>query len=260
MKNDKNNIDFIKINENIQDIKFPIVFICKLISYKDLLDDYTTSIILRIFFKYHFTTVLETNLLLLFMNEYNNYEITTQTIIKLYSLIKQKKQTINTLEKWYNEYNNPEFWVLDINNQIEYLINKRTYFKAIFECSNGGFPFYLKLLPILENELYKEEIMVEIIKRLLLVVNIFNEKILTTVNIPLIKVSEFYEMPNIEIVNYLALVFNILSIVLNGTVELFMKFKIISEQLNELLNPFLYNIEEKEIQSDTDLDDLELFC
>jgi hypothetical protein len=194
------------------------------------------------------------------MNEYNNYEITTQTIIKLYSLIKQKKQTINTLEKWYNEYNNPEFWVLDINNQIEYLVNKRTYFKAIFECSNGGFPFYLKLLPILENKLYKEEIMTEIVKRLLLIINIFSENIFTIVNIPLIKVSEFYEMSNIRIVNYLALIFNKLSIVLNRTLELFIKFKIISEQLNELLNPFLYNIEEKEIQSDTDLDDLELFC
>ena len=81
--------------ENIYNIKNVIYFLCRIISYKEEIGDQNLSIILRLFFKHHFTTVIEMNLKLLLIDEFDKFPITQNIIMDFYRLIDRKIILLN---------------------------------------------------------------------------------------------------------------------------------------------------------------------
>ena len=63
-------IDIKKISIEIETIKFPLIFLFKLITHKIYISDMNFSIILRLFLKYHTNIALEINLKKLFQIQY----------------------------------------------------------------------------------------------------------------------------------------------------------------------------------------------
>jgi hypothetical protein len=256
-----NTLNFNNIDIDIMKLKYPITFIYRLITYKDELNDETISIILRLFFKHHFGTLILDNIILLLEDEFDDYIITYNVIHEFYNLINNKVLLINILKKWYNEYKNPQFWDMNINKQIDYLQHKKEHFQAIFDCSKSNpIPFYMKISHLLNNDFYRIEILDEIALRLVILLQIFPHNIFTELNIPLILASDFYNMPTLEIINYLNIIYNKFNLLIHNTIDLFINFKVICYEIDIILNPLLVSIIPDEINSDTEIDDIHLFC
>jgi hypothetical protein len=167
--------------------------------------------------------------------------------------MKQKTILLMVIHKWVEQYENKDFWDLELKNQIVFLKQTQHYFKSIFDCANGGLPFYYKI-NILLNNMYKDEIMQDIESRLLLILKIFDKKIFNYLGIPLILVSDFYELKSIEIIKYLSTLYTKFTTLLNNTINLFQEYNFIADKLNLLYSPELFDID-----SDN-FDDIELFC
>jgi hypothetical protein len=65
---------------------------------------------------------------------------------------KWKRYKLIIIQKWAEEYQNTEFWELKLNQQSIFLKATNHYFNSIFDCANGGLPFYYKLYPLLNNK------------------------------------------------------------------------------------------------------------
>jgi hypothetical protein len=96
--------------------------------------------------------------------------------------------------------------------------------------------------------------MQDIESRLLLILKIFDKKIFNYLGIPLILVSDFYELKSIEIIKYLSTLYTKFTTLLNNTINLFQEYTFIADKLNLLYSPDLFDID-----SDN-FDDIELFC
>jgi len=243
---------FIMINtlENyIINLKYPTIFLFKLLKYN--IDDITSSYIIRIFLKHHYNYACQNNIASIFLND--DYPHTINILIDFYNLIKQKTILLMVIQKWVEQYDNEDFWNLELNQQIVFLKQMQHYFKSIFDCANGGLPFYYKI-NILLNNMYKDEIMQDIESRLLLILKIFDKKIFDYLKIPLILVSDFYKLKSIEIIKYLSILYTKFTTLLNNTINLFQEYNFIADKLNLLYSPNLFDID-----SDN-FDDIELFC
>ena len=246
-----------KLDENIKNLKYPIIFICRIISYKDEIKDENLNIIIRLFLKHHSNKI---NYNLLFENEFNLFPLTNKYINTIFILLNKKLSLIEILKKWYIEYKNPLFWNLELDDQITYLIKKKEHFQSIYECSKVGAPFFLRLSPILNNPLYRDEMMFEIEKRLLMIIDIFDKDLFDLVSIKCISVSEFYLLSNEMVIKYLAEIYKNFILLLNNTIELFQSLKIISDNIQLIMNPSHINIISEEISSETEIEDINLFC
>ena len=233
----------------IINLKYPTIFLFKLLKYN--IDDITSSYIIRIFLKHHYNYACQNNIASIFLND--DYPHTINIFIDFYSLMKQKTILLMVIQKWVEQYENKDFWDLELKNQIVFLKQTQHYFKSIFYCANGGLPFYYKI-NILLNNMYKDEIMQDIESRLLLILKIFDKKIFNYLGIPLILVSDFYELKSIEIIKYLSTLYTKFTTLLNNTINLFQEYTFIADKLNLLYSPDLFDID-----SDN-FDDIELFC
>ena len=74
-------MDIKKISNEIEKIQTPLIFLFRLISYKDSINDNDFSIILRLFLKHHLVISLEFNLKKLFQNELNNINMSAFDIM-----------------------------------------------------------------------------------------------------------------------------------------------------------------------------------
>ena len=258
-------MDIEKAELEISNIKNPLVFIFELLMNIDI-NDLELSIILRLFLKYHSDTAFSINLKELFFDELYNYKISWLVLTDFYKLIHDKISILIILKKWYEIYENnlisktpcralPEnFWQL--SDKINFLLEIKEYFLAIYDCSHGGIPFHNKLIDLFNcNNHDKYEVLYNIKYRLELILEIFGPKIFEFVDIPLIKVSEFFNLSNSEIHYYLSIIFSRMNELLNETIFIFTNYNKINEELENLLNPIIINIESKDIDSETDIND-----
>ena len=235
------NID--NANEKIKNIKYPYFFLFHLLTYKIEIGDYYFSLILRLFLKNHIDIALNTNLKKFFYNDILDFKISTEILEKFYKLLNTKLILILTLKKWHNIYNNSLFWELNINNKIDYILNLKFKFLAIYDCSKNGTPFHLKLSCLFKpNNPSRFEIMENIKERLLLIIKLFSLKILESLNIPLIKISDFYNLDSRYLIEYLTLIFNKIIKLLDETLLLLENYNMICNNINNLLNPKEINI------------------
>lgn len=80
------NLNLIKLDSDIKTIKYPLIFILLILTYKNNFDDYTLSYMLRLFFKYN---EINYNIEILFNNELNNHPMSLNIVNKYYNLNKK---------------------------------------------------------------------------------------------------------------------------------------------------------------------------
>ena len=125
------------------DIKYPYIFIFKLISYINEIDDYDLSIILRVYLKNNINLVLKLNIKDLLIDELILYDkkLSIQVLNNFYNLINIKYLLIIFLNKFYLFHKkninknvillSKKLWNLSINDQIEYIENIKLQFLII---------------------------------------------------------------------------------------------------------------------------------
>jgi hypothetical protein len=252
-------MNILQINDDIKNIKNPIIFIFNLISYKSELGDNNLSIILRLFIKYHSNILLEYNIMTIFIDELNDDSLSLNVLINFYKLIANKMSLIFVLKNWHKIYKKNDFWALTIIKQIEYLSNIKHKFNSIYDCSYGGTPFHYKLAHIFkDNKYYKKEIIDDIVNRLNYILEIFDTNIFVSLDIPLITLSDFYNLSNEDILKYIVDIYNKFSELLNQTIKVLNSYNLFCIQINNLINPCLIKINSVNIDSDTEYEDIKL--
>jgi hypothetical protein len=251
-------MDLYDANEKIKNIKYPYIFLFRLLTFKSDITDYNFSLILRLYLKNHIDSDLFTNLKIILSDDIADFKISSLIIENFYKFTNAKVILLMTIKKWYNIYNNDVFWKLNVNDKIDFLYNLKFKFLAIYDCSKGGVPFYMKLNSLYKNNNPSRLIILDNIKeRLLLILNLFNIDIFNSLNIPLIKLSEFYNLDSKYLIEYLMLIFKKIIKLLNDTILLFENYNIICNYINNLLNPRQINIiESNDIANDYSINDI----
>ena len=253
----ENIIDINKTNFEISNIGFPLIFLFRLISLIDTLDDYSTSIILRIFLKHHTTIALTINLKKIFSDLLIKTSLSWQVLDDFYKILHKKIHLVFVLKKWNSVYNNLYFWSLNIREQNEYLLNMKEHFLSIYDCSKKGLPFHIKLQSIFKEIGSNRNAIIENIKeRLIIILNIFGAKVFECLEIPLISINDFYKLTNDNLINYLTVIYDKFNELLNQTIKLFEAYNLACIQLDNLLNPIIININSLNIDSETEVDDI----
>ena len=254
------NIDIKKTCNEISQIKYPLVFLFKLISYNNEIDDINFSIILRIFLKYHTNIGTNYNLKNLFISELKYKHLTWTVLNDFYKLMNKKISLVITLKKWYDVFDNKKFWKLSLNEQIDFLINTKNYFLSLYDCSKGGIPLHYKVGSILKNNNINRNIIIDdLIERLISILNIFGSKLFLTLGIPLLRIDEFVKLSNENIIKYIIIIFDKFNELLNQTMKLFDSYNLVCIKLNNLYNPLIININTINIDSETELDDIKIY-
>jgi hypothetical protein len=245
-------MDIEKANLDISNIKNPLVFIFDLLTNIEI-SDFELSIILKLFLKHHSEIAFTYNLKEIFIEELIYYNNSWLVLTEFYKLIHEKISLLMILKKWYDIYNSKSLWKLSPYEQIQYLINKKEYFLSIYDCSHGGFPYHFKVIETLnDSKCCREEVLNNVKERLELILKLFGKKIFECVNIPLIKVSEFYNLTNEQIYIYLKIIYERMNELLNQTIYLFQSYNINFQKLDNLLNHIIVNINS---DTESDIDD-----
>jgi len=254
------NIDIEKTCNEISQIKYPLVFLFKLISYNNEINDTNFSIVLRIFLKYHTYIGTNYNLKKLFISELKYKHLSWNVLNDFYKLINKKISLVMTLKKWYDIFENNKFWKLSLNDQINFLINTKNYFLSLYDCSKGGIPLHYKVGAILKNNKIDRNIIIDdLIDRLINILSIFGSKLFLSLGIPVLKVNEFVILSDGNIIKYLITIFNKINELLNQTIKLFDSYNLVNIKLNNLYNPFIININTVNIDSETEIDDIKIY-
>jgi hypothetical protein len=236
-----NLIDIKQTSIKISQIKYPYIFMFLLITNKNNITDVNFSIILRLFLKHHSNTVLNINVKSILENELIYYKFSQKVLNDFYKLCNKKISILIMLKKWYQMYNYKKFWKLSPQEQLKYIINMQEQFLAIFDCSKNGTPYHYKIGALLKDTDYNNsEILTNIQSRLKLILKLFGIKIFQAMQIPIIDVYEFDELPNESIVKYLFLIFNNMNQLLTQTIKLFNVYNEICIELEKLFNPQIF--------------------
>ena len=191
---------------------------------------------LRIFLKDNIDYVTKNNLINLYSYKLIEYNIMI-ILETFYDLLSKKINIIFNLKIWKEVYINDFFWILPLIEQIEFLIQLKTYFLSIYDCSHGGSVYYIKLMMIFNKDNYNyKHVMDDIKDRLKRTLDLFGSKIFEKLQIPLIKVSELYKLNHTQILKYFKVIFNNIYQLLNEIIELFKQYYKISEEIEEILN------------------------
>ena len=224
------------INIKIETIKYPYIFLFLLLTYKSDISNNNFNIILKLYLKNHIDVALNINLIKLFSD--NNL-----ILKEFYKLIKKKLLLIFRIKKFHNIYKNIIFWKLNTNDQIDYILNLKLQFLSIYDCSKGGYPYHLKLENLLNISNISRPIVIENLKeRLLLILKLFDINIFESLEIPLIKSSDFYNLDNEYYIKYLTIIFQKFNKLLNDTLFLLETFNLVCNSIDNLLNPRIINI------------------
>lgn len=254
-------IDISETLKLLEEIKYPLVFIFNLITNINLFTDYELSIIIRLFIKSHCCILLEVNFKSLFSTEVPKKSQTWEILNLAYKLIKKKLSLVFVLKKFSNFYYEDKFWKMNINDQQDYLLNKKEKFLSVFDCSKGGTLFQYKLAQIFREKKYdKNEITNNIISRLLYLLDILGSNIFTALEIPLININDFIKLSDEDILNYLHLIYSKFIDLFNNIIKLFDSYNLYCIQIHNIINPCHIKIKSTNINSETDNDDIILLC
>jgi len=248
-----NNNDLLELEKYIICLEYPTIFLFKLLKYN--IDDITISYIIRVFLKHHYDYACSNNIASIFLN--TMYSQTIKIFENFYNLIKNRTILLSTIRTFASEYDNIEFWNMDLNQQIIFLKKTKHYFNSIFDCANGGLPFYYRIFSLLNN-IYRDEMMQNIEERLLSILRIFDKKIFNYIEIPLIHVYDFYALSPKDTINYLSIIYNKFTKLLNNIINLFHEYHFINDRLILLYNPII-NESDPNIDSISE-DEIILFC
>jgi hypothetical protein len=201
-------------------------------------DEHEKSLKLRLFIKENIDFVINNNLKDFFANNILYNSESYNVIVNFYNLINQKINLIFFLKKWKDIYINDLFWNLSTNDQIEFLNNLKTIFLSIYDCSQGGFVYHIKLMQIFNSNNYNySQIMSDVEDRLKRILDLFGSNIFEYLKIPLITVRDLYKISHEEIIRYFTIIFKSINDLLKEIIVLFETFNSTCDELDNLLNP-----------------------
>jgi len=250
-----------KLDSDLQNIKNKHVLIFKFFNLLDFFDDKIAMIIIRYIIKYCYDIFISYPLYTLCIHiPKNRYPETVNIILSFYEIIKEKYVLLEQLKKWYTIYKNKFFWNKYINEQIKYLINLKNLIMSLFDNSNGGVPFAMKILPILKSNINNCRIMtinsaIERLRKLFTLMGVDFFKIL---KMKIVTVETFLTFSDEQIVQYINNIYMKTIAILSGTIDLFEKYNMINLKMDNLLNPSFVNIEEESVLED-DVEDISTF-
>ena len=253
-----------KIEIEIEKIKYPFIFLFSLVPHLDTINDMNLSIILRLFLKYHITSVCEYNIKKIFSKSIPDYPISLDILNNFQKLLKKKRLYIVLLEKWKESYNNSKFWKLNTSDMIDYIINLKTNFEAIYDCSKSKEPFHKKLGCYINktnkwNEQSYYDINENIIYRLKLILKLLGKKVFELVEIPVITFDEYNNLDASDIIKYMEAIYERISNFLKESIDLFTSYNMVCMQINSMINPTTVNVTIKDVESETEMDDIKLY-
>jgi len=257
--NEIKTMNIYKISEQIENIKYPAIFLFNLVAHAKDFDDYELSIILRLFMKSHSNFMLEHNIKTIFLNELCKYSLSWCCLSDFYKIVGKKIPLVFVLKKFNLVYINQEFWNLKTSAQQDYLANAKERFLSIYDCAKGCIPFHYKLAQLFKDGKYdRKEILNNIIDRLINILDMFGHNVLVSLEIPLITVESFINLTDENILKYIIVIYEKCSELLNQTIKLFDSYNLICIQLANLLNPSIIKIKSANIDSETEDDDIKL--
>ena len=161
---------------------------------------------------------------------------TLNILNNFYSLVKEKMEIIMILKKWKDVYVNEEFWDMTLPDQITFLYTLRLKFLSIYDCSQGGSVYHIKLMLIFKSNRYHyTQIMNDVEDRLRRSLELMGKPIFKYLNIKLITLKELYSFTHEEIIDYFNLIFNNVKKLLNEVIILFEGFNNNCNSLDLLL-------------------------
>lgn len=245
---------------DIEKIKYPCIFLFNLIAHLDQINDHDLSIVLRIFMGLHTDFMFEYNIKKLFKKNIYKNTFTWYALTDFYDIVNKKIQLISVLEKFYHVYDNNDFWSLSTQDQLDFLSNIKNKFMSVYDCAKGGVPFYNKITQLFKTKsISKNEVMEIVIERLVCVVDLFGTKMLSSIGIQLITVSDFYNLTNENVLIYLITIYEKISQLLNQTIKLFNAYNLVCVQLSNLINPNIINIKTISMDSETEAEDIKIY-
>jgi len=254
-------LNYKKLDSDLQNIKNKHVLIFKFFNLLDFFDDKIAKIIMSYIIKHCFDifTSYPMYRLCIYIPK-NRYPETVNIILSFYEIIKEKYILLEQLKKWYNIYKNKFFWNKDINEQIKDLIKLKHLIMALFDNSNGGVPFGIKILPILKLNKNNCRIVTinSAIERLHKLFTLMGSDFFKILKIKIVTVEVFLTFSDELIVQYINNVYMKTIAILSGTIDLFEKYNMINLKMENLLNPSFVNIEEDTILED-DVEDISTF-
>jgi len=252
-------INIQKTLKEIEKIKYPAIFLFNLVAYIQDFDDYELSIILRLFMKTHSNFMMEHNIKIIFLNEVDKYSLSWCALSDFYKILGKKIPLVFVLKKFNLVYDNKLFWSMKTSEQLDYLANAKERFLSIYDCSKGGIPFHYKLAQLFkENKYDRDEILNDIINRLIYILEIFGKNVFVSLEIPLITVGDFYNLTDENILKYLVAIYEKCTELFNQTIKLFDSYNLVCIQLSNLINPSFIKIKSSHIDSETEDDDIKL--
>ena len=217
-----------EIKNLMKNIKYPLVFLFRLFSYKNEINDKDFSMILKIFLKHHTRIALSYNLKLLFNDELslsNNCNLSWNVLNDFYKIMNNFLIIKLSVEKFAEVYPKKQFWNKSLKNQLEFLMNLKTTFLGIYDCSNGGLPFHYKIFGLLKSldkkSLIKHEIRTNIHDRLITILKMFGRSLFQALEISLIPSYNFNYISDEYILEYLDTIYVKFNETLNQTIHLF---------------------------------------
>lgn len=247
-------MDINQVSENIKTIRFPLIFLFRLVSYSDVINDNNLSIVMRLFLSYHHNTVCEVNIKRLFKR--TNLPKTIKVINDFYKIVYRKYTILFNLKNFSYIYTNKKFWNLSPEKQIESLHNNMNVILAIYECSRGGLPLHFKISDMLNNM----ETRITIKERLNQILRMFGHKVFYRLEIPIIDCEYFEELSNEHIIKYMAAIYDKTKELLIKIIQLIETFIMLRNNMSSLFNPVITKINivslgNHSIDSETDTND-----
>lgn len=255
-------INWEEFDEKLKNIKYPHVLIYNFFNNILKIEDKHSSIILRYIIKNN-VYIFVKNPFYLLANKLSDYHPETKDILTtFYDLLKKRKKIFDNIKKWYLVYEKPYFWKKSIDDQILFLIDLKMVIQGIFDNSKGGVAFPYKMLPIMKSNINneKEHIIKSASERLKKVYKLLGRKFYIASELPIILSEEFEYLEDDVIFKYTNDVFLKSVDILTTTITLFEDFKMVNLKLDNLINPFLVNIEEETISvyETDDVEDLKI--
>ena len=253
----KKNINWITIDNQIKNLKFPLAFIYNILKNQDKIEDYHLSLIIRFFLKNKTDLAIKYPLFGMFEILDSKFVITKNVISDFYSAIVKKLLFVDIILKFKKTYENPTFWNNDFYKQKEKLEQLLMIFKAHYDASFNGINGVTKLVSQLKfknNNIINEEIKIRINQSINLFGTIFFERN----NINLISEEE-YEKLSVEnkikfIIYFYIKVEKLMSIIIN----VYDLLVIYDNKIKQIITPKPIYINFNRIYSENDSDDITL--
>ena len=256
MKN-KKKINWKTIDDQVNNLEFPLVFIYNILKNQKKIDDYDLSLILRYYLKNKTDLSMKYPLYVIMNLLSNKFIITKKVVNEYYTSILKKIILVNRIAKFRSSYNKENFWNKTFYNQKLELERLILIFRSHFDAGFTGLPGASKFISQIKFKNNKY-IIDEIKYRLYGCVELLSPNFFEKNNITLIKSDDFDKLTNEQKIKFLLYFYLKTDKVIKNMIHNYDLLNIHDIKIRQIINPRPIYINFNRIYSDNDSEDLEL--